>query len=117
MRKISPKVKEALLQEPDVCALKDSHCAGRITWEHTLIYGGKQIDEVWAIIKICARHHSVDEWQDGGLLDKQKNVWVALNRATDEELKKYSKAVNYIIMRNNLNKIYGTYQNPNTRKS
>lgn len=93
MRKISPQVKEALLAEPDVCARrKEGGCAGRITWEHALIYGGKQIDETWAIIKLCARHHSVDQYQDCGLLNKKKNIKIALNRATDEELKKYSKA-------------------------
>jgi hypothetical protein len=116
MRKISPKIKEVLLQEPDVCALKDGNCSGRITWEHTLIFSGKQIDEVWAIIKICARHHSVDEWQDGGLLNKEKNVWVALNRATDEELRRYSKAIDYLKLKEKLNKKYGSYSYTNTRK-
>jgi len=90
--------------EPDVCARKsEGGCAGRITWEHTLTFGNKQIDEVWAIIKLCARHHSVDEWQDCGLLDKKKNVKIALNRATDAELMKYSKAINYLELRKRLN--------------
>jgi len=112
MRPLSPEVKRRLDEEPDICALLDENCAGRITREHTLIFAGKQIDEVWAIIKICAYHHEVDEFQDGGGLNKEKNVWVALNRATDEELLKYSKAVNYIEMRNRLNKKYGKYQMP-----
>lgn len=107
MRKISQKVKEQLLQEPQVCARrKDGGCDGRITWEHTLIFGGKQIDEVWAIIKLCEYHHAVNTHQDGKGLDKEKNIWIALNRATDEELEKYSKAVNYKLMRENLNKKY-----------
>lgn len=110
MRKISPKVKSELEKEPNVCA-RNIHkgCTGRITWEHTLIYGGKQIDEVWAIIKLCEFHHSVDNFQDGGDLNKEINVWIALNRATDEELKKYSKAIDYIRMREVLNKKYGVY--------
>lgn len=112
MRPISPQVKAKLDSEPDICALEDENCQGRITREHCLIYGGRQIDEAWAIIKICAWHHSVDEFQDGGGLNKEKNVWVALNRATDEELLKYSKAINYIEMRNRLNKKYGKYQMP-----
>lgn len=108
MRKISPQVKEKLLEEPQVCArLKDGDCDGRITWEHTLIYGGKQIDEVWAIIKLCEYHHAVNTHQDGKGLDKQKNIWIALNRATDEELQKYSKAIDYVKMRERLNTIYG----------
>jgi len=109
MRPISPAVKAKLDAELDICAVADGNCQGRITREHTLIYGGKQIDEVWAIIKICAYHHEVDEFQDGGGLNKEKNIWVALNRATDQELLKYSKVINYIEMRNRLNKKYGTY--------
>jgi len=110
MRKISPKVKEALLKEPQVCARgKDGGCAGRITWEHALTYAGKQIDEVWAIIFLCERHHAVNGYQDLGALNKEKNVWIALCRATDEELKKYSKAINLIEKREYLNTIYGNY--------
>lgn len=107
MRKISPQVKKELEKEPNVCARRfDGECDGRITWEHTLIFGGKQIDEVWAIIKICEFHHAVNRHQDGSGLDKQKNIWIALNRATDEELEKYSKVVNYKKERERLNKIY-----------
>ena len=109
MRPISKKVKDILDNEPDICALLDRNCQGRITREHSLIYAGRQIDEAWAIIKICAWHHSVDQFQDGGGLNKERNVWVALNRATDEELLKYSKAINYIREKERLNKKYGIY--------
>lgn len=108
MRKISQQVRNKLEQEPNVCARKnDGGCIGRITWEHTLIYAGKQIDEVWAIIKLCEYHHDVNTQQGNGDLQKEKNVWIALNRATDQELIKYSKAINYINERERLNKIYG----------
>ena len=110
MRSISPRVKAILDQEPDLCALKRfGDCGGRITREHAVIFGGRQVDEAWAIIKICARHHSVDEYQDCGLLDKEKNLWVAVNRATDEELRAVSKATDYIYQRKRLNEKYGTY--------
>lgn len=110
MRKISKHVREALEQEPNVCALQRfGGCEGRITLEHALTYAGKQIDEPWAIIKICARHHSVDQYQDRGLLNKEINVWVALNKATDQQLRQYSKVVDYIKMRAVLNKKYGIY--------
>lgn len=108
MRKISAKVKKQLNAEPNVCARKkDGNCAGRITWEHAIIYGGKQLDEPWAIIKLCAYHHAVDEYQDGGDLQKEKNVWIALNRATNQELIAVSKAIKYIKLRERLNKKYG----------
>lgn len=104
MRRVSPHIKDILLSQPDICALRDHNCGGRITWEHCLIYGGKQIDEAWAIIKLCEAHHSVGMYQDNGLLNKEKNMWIALNRATDDELLKYSKAIPYIEKRLLLNK-------------
>lgn len=118
MRKISPKVKQQLESEPQVCArAKDGGCVGRITWEHTLIYAGKQIDEVWAIIKLCEYHHDVNTQQRNGDLDKEKNVWIALNRATESELRQYSKAIDYVKMREVLNKKYGKRRKDNTKRS
>ncbi len=107
MRRISPKVKEQLLQEPQVCARLAPECKGRITWEHAWTYAGKQIDEAWAIIFLCEYHHAVNNYQDNGNLNKKINQWISLKKATDEELKKYSKAVNLIQQRERLNKIYG----------
>lgn len=110
MRPISPRVQKILNERPQVCARRsDGGCAGRLTREHALTYGSKQIDEAWAIVFLCSRHHGVNEYQDCGDLQKEKNVWIALNQATDEELKKYSKAVNYISKRAILNKKYGKY--------
>lgn len=113
MRAISKKVRRALDDEPDICCrYADGGCAGRITREHALIYAGRQIDEPWAIIKICARHHGVDEWQDRGDMNKEKNVWIALNKANDQDLTKYSKAIDYIRERKRLNEKYGNYRPP-----
>lgn len=111
MRPISQSVKDQLTNEKDICALKDSNCDGKLTWKHCLTYGGKQIDEAWAIIKICEYHHSVNKYQDGGGLNKEKNIWIALNRATDQELLKYSKCIDYLKMRERLNKKYGNNLN------
>lgn len=112
MRKISSKVKAKLEQEPDICLRRnEGDCRGKITWEHALIYAGRQIDEAWAILKICEYHHAVNQFQDNGHLDKEKHIWLALNRATDEELEKYPKA-DYKKLRERLNKIYG-HCNPN----
>ena len=107
MRKISPRVRDAVLQRKQVCArIEDGGCSGRITWEHALIYAGKQIDEPWAIVLLCERHHGVNTYQDRGDLQKEKNVWVALNQATEQELKQYSKAIDYVRLRNILNEKY-----------
>lgn len=106
MRKISQNVKQKVLERPQVCARAGEGCAGRITWEHALIYAGRQIDEAWAIVLLCERHHGVNTYQDCGDLQKEKNVWIALNQATNEELQKYSKAIDYIRLRNTLNAKY-----------
>lgn len=63
-------------------ALHDHDCRGRITREHALLYGGRKIDESWAIVLLCAWAHSVDEWQDIGGLDKSINEWIAVCRMT-----------------------------------
>lgn len=113
MRTIKPKLKNDMANDPyyKVCAryhaLHDHICSpdplnGKlIEWEHALIYAGKQINEKWAIIPICYEVHR------GRLLNKEINVWIALNRATDDELRQYSKAENYIHTRDRLNEKYG----------
>ncbi len=50
------------------------------------------MDEAWSIIKICEKHHAVGAYTDSGLMDKQKHVYLALQRATDEDMAKYPKA-------------------------
>lgn len=97
------------------CALAGKHghvCEGRVTWEHALIFAGRKIQKPWAIIPLCAKAHEVDYFQDAGTMNKEINVWVALNMATLEELQEVSKVVNYVRERNRLNKIYGVYERP-----
>jgi len=107
MRKISPKVKEKVIARKQVCArAEDGGCGGNLTWEHALIYGGRQIDEAWAIVILCSRHHGVNEYQDRGDLQKEKNVWLALNQATEDELRQYSKVIDYVRLRKTLNEKY-----------
>ena len=87
--------------------LQDHTCQGRITWEHVFIFAGKQIQEDWAIIPLCELAHSVNRFQDSGILNKQINKWIALNRATDLQLIRHSVVENYIYERRRLNSIYG----------
>lgn len=95
------------------CSLLGYHeCGGRITWEHAIIYAGKQVQERWAIIPLCERGHAINTFQDSGTMDKDMNHWVALNRATDETLRSISKAINYQRERDRLNGIYGQYLPP-----
>lgn len=96
MRPISAPVKRLLDARPDVCqrrlVFRDHDCQGRLTREHALIYGGRQVDEGFAIIKICAWAHDVDEFQDAGNCDKEKNVYIALSQATEDDFNRYPKA-------------------------
>ena len=88
-------------------ALHDHTCEGRITWEHALIYAGKKVQEPWAIVPLCEWAHSVNSCQDGGGLDKEINVWLALNRAPIAALQQMSKAIDYFRLRKVLNAKYG----------
>ena len=114
MRAISQRVRKLIEADPDyrVCMLRsypDHLCGGRLTREHALIVAGRQVDEKFAIISCCAKGQEVDEYQDAHTMDKKLNVWVALNRATEEELASISKVINYQRLRDQLNKVYGTY--------
>jgi len=82
-------------------------CGGGITWEHSLIYQGRQLNEKWAIIPLCEKHHGINNYQDVTALDKERSEWVALNRATDAELLAISKVVNYQHKKKYLNDKFG----------
>lgn len=115
MSKIPKKIKEAILSDPfyQECSLRGipGHlCDGRITFEHTLIYRGKQVQEKWAIIPLCERGHAVGRFQDAGTLDKERNVWVSLNLATSEQLEAFPKVFpSYVHQRERLNNKFGPY--------
>ena len=98
MRPISQKIKKDLIQTGDTIGcyrkyfLNDHECGGRkFTLEHAIIYAGKQLDEFWAIVPLCAYSHSVDEYIDSGILNKEINEWIAIGRASSSDLAKYPK--------------------------
>lgn len=90
-------------------ALDDHQCqpdprTGRmIEWEHALIHAGCQVQLEFAIVPLCWWAHR------GPGLVKEKNIWIALNRATDNEIVSISKAQDYFQYRAFLNKKYGPY--------
>ena len=103
MRPIPQKLRKEMSADPyyDICVRRnDGWCDGRITWEHAIIFRGWQLNEKWAIIPLCEYHHLGDG------LDKNKNRMIALNRATNEELKSISQAVDYLQLKIFLNKKY-----------
>jgi hypothetical protein len=59
------------------------------------------VQKKFAIVPLCWWAHS------GPGLVKEINVWIAVNRATEEELAALSKVVNYERMKKYLNEKYG----------
>ncbi len=94
-----------------VCMRSDEgDCKGRLTKEHSMYFAGSQLQEDWAILDICAYHTAVDQYQDTGKMNKEKHVWIALNRASDTDLVRISKSLDYIALRGRLNAKYGIYK-------
>ena len=95
MHETSKEVFKEIERERPFCERQeifhDHKCQGHSTMEHAFIYAGKQIPDKWAVIRICEWAHSVNRFQNGGGLDKEKNQYIALSHATEEDLKKYPK--------------------------
>lgn len=106
----SKVLEQVNVRVPFVCErnllLHDHQCAGRLTREHALIYAGSRIDEAWAIVILCAYAHEVDQFQDGGGLDKRINEWIAINRMTPEIEARFPR-FNWAQKRRYLNGLYG----------
>jgi len=110
MNQVPQKLKDKWATEkPKCCRSDEGNCKGRLTKDHTITWKGRQLQEDWAIVDACAYHHAVDEFQDTGDLNREKHVWVALNRASDEQLIAISKSTDYLALRERLNKKYGKY--------
>lgn len=90
----------------------EGNCQGRLTKEHAIIYAGKQLQDEWAILDICEYHHGVNTFQDSGDLNKEKHVWIALNRAPEQRLRELSKSEDKVALRDRLNAKYGVYIPP-----
>lgn len=104
MRPIPTKLKSEMERDPFYrrCAVT-GRTAEKIDWHHNLIFGGRQVNEKWAIIPLSKQVHDA--------IHRYKEIvdWIMLNRATDDELKRYSKAVDLISKRARLNKKYGPW--------
>lgn len=113
MRPIPLKTRKIISEDPfySLCCRRDEgDCAGRITIEHAIVFAGRQLDHLFSLLPVCEFHHAVCQFQDNGNLNKEKHTWIALNRATDDELRSISKAIDYIALRERLNKKYGIWQ-------
>lgn len=68
----------------------------KIDWHHNLIFAGKQVNEKFCILPLA---HSIH--RDIVKYKKQCDE-IMLRRATYEELARYSKAINYVQMKRDL---------------
>lgn len=80
-----------------------------VEWEHALVYAGKQVQKRFAIVPLCWYVHR------GPGLNKEINVWIALNRASDDELLELSHkgGRDYFKYRFFLNSRFGVYPGEN----
>jgi hypothetical protein len=113
MRPIPDDLKERIIARPQhgKCfrrlVLKDHECQGRITWEHVFLYGGRQINELWAIIELCDLAHSTGLYQDCGIIEKKINEWISINLMSPEDEARYPR-FSWRQRRYYLNSLYGT---------
>lgn len=114
MTSIPQSVRERLASDPfmrkcvHVYLQSPTQCEGRIEWEHAMYYKGAKIQEAWAIVPTCYRHHR------GGFLNKEFGVMFALLRADDKTLGRYSKAEDLTHKREHLVRKYSKLLIPGT---
>lgn len=80
-----------LLQRMKVCAVAHfgfGECEPKIEWDHVWIYAGRQINEPWAIIGVCSRHHRL---KDSEWLVRDAIQRASLRLATSEDLARYPR--------------------------
>lgn len=103
MRKIPTKLRQEMAEDSyyKKCCITGS--ITNIQWHHNLIYAGRQVNEKWCILPLSKEMHDMVHLP----YNKSRCDWIMLNRATDEELKKYSKVVDLLKRKEYLNKVYG----------
>lgn len=51
-------IREQLSDDPFMSdCIVDFDCVGRIEWDHAFKYQGKRVNELWAILPKCHKHH------------------------------------------------------------
>lgn len=110
MRRIPSELRIEMDSDPYYwkCALEpftDNH-VGEVEWHHSLIWGGRQINERWAIIPLCKLcHRRINKPNNNEFVE-----WITLSRATPNRLSELSKAYDYCRRREYLIKTYGIYK-------
>lgn len=98
MAKIPVKLREEMSNDPfyQQCCITGRRDE-KIEWHHNLIYGGKQVQEKFCILPLLKSvHDKIENYKD-------ECNRIMCNRATDEELTRYSKVIDYKKLRDRLN--------------
>lgn len=78
----------------------------KIEWHHAFTFAGQRVNEKWCIVPLEKEiHRRVSERWIAVVVEH-----IILNRADEATLRKYSKAVDLIKKRDQLNKEYGVYK-------
>lgn len=104
MRPIPPKLREEMSKDPfyfQCCITGQSKNSTKIDYHHNLIYSGRQVNEKFCILPVSELVHR------NIVKHKEKLNWIMWNRATDEQIERYSKAIDYKREKDRLNSIYG----------
>jgi hypothetical protein len=106
MRRIPPKLREEMASDPyySKCCITGNRNE-KIDFHHNLIFAGRQVNEKWCILPLSKSMHDIEKRPD----IKERLDWIMLNRASDDKLRRYSKAIDLIRKRDILNKKHGTY--------
>lgn len=105
MRKLTIEAKQEIQTNPFYlkCCIADfSECKGRIEIHHNMIFGGRQVDDVWTLLPLCHRHHELEKYPEV----KERLNYIMLQRASDAQISPYCKVIPYLDMKYRLQKIY-----------
>lgn len=104
MRQIPIKLKSELSTDSYYKKCCISGTIKDIEWHHNLIFAGRQVNERFCILPLNREvHKNIGKY-------KEQCDWIMWNRASPEQIKKYSKCVDYQRVKDNLNKKYGFYK-------
>ena len=98
MRPTPIKLRKQIAADPFMRRCIYSQCNEKPEWEHAFLYAGKQINEAWNIIPVCAYHHR------GWGFDKDYNRYRAIIRADIKDLQKRMPKKNWTQIKNYLTK-------------
>ena len=106
MRAINKQLRDSMAANPfywRCCISGIRREEEKIDFHHNFIFAGKQINEAWCILPLARSIH------DRIVEFKEICDWIACNRASWDELERYSKVVNYHKMKERLNSKYGIW--------